>query len=149
MITKAEKKRVFETADQVEGITEPTAGDLFRDAVAQFRMVCGPAHVRIDREAIEMRARTTMPDGIQPRLVSSCRVKIVDLVSRERVYPPAGADSEYRTVRSLSDIMGLEKYNSEMGKRELQMHLAELTGQNVTKLFYKHRPNEIGSRLKP
>ncbi len=42
-----------------------------------------------------------------------------------------------------------ELYRSRSGRRQLEESLANQLGDRIAKLFYKHVPDEIGSRLQP
>ena len=45
--------------------------------------------------------------------------------------------------------MSPELYRSSAGRREIEQLLAAAIADKVTKLFYKHIPDELGSRLTP
>lgn len=96
---------------------------------------------------IEMVTFSGSPDGIQPRMTASMRVRVVDVVNRTRLFPDPATEEQARDVQVVSPAMSLERYRTERGRRELQQVLAALCADKVSKLFYRHTPEELGSRL--
>jgi hypothetical protein len=96
---------------------------------------------------IEMLTFLGSPDGIRPQLTASFTVKVVDVTARRRLFPDPASEVDARELSVMSSVQGLESYRSEQGRRELQNVLGGLVADRVAKLFYRHVPDELGTRL--
>lgn len=97
---------------------------------------------------VEMISFRGSPDGFTPRAAGACRVKVIDTVSRTRLFPPPDDEKEYVEVQAVSPPFSMELFQSSQGRAQIEQMLAGLLGDQVGKLFYKHVPDEIGSHLK-
>ncbi len=98
---------------------------------------------------IEMLSFRGSVDNVSPRPGAMCRVKVIDVVARTRVFPPVGGDSDWQDVGALGAPMSLELYRNSEGRRQIEQSLSAAIADKVTKLFYTHVPDELGSRLTP
>ncbi len=98
---------------------------------------------------IEMLSYRGSPDNITSSPAAACRVKVIGIVNKTRLFPPPGADKAWQDVIAQGPIVSPELYRSSAGRRQIEQLLAEGIADRVTKLFYKHIPDELGSRLTP
>ncbi|MHC4414767.1 MAG: hypothetical protein ACYS0G_05740 [Planctomycetota bacterium] len=98
---------------------------------------------------VEMVSFRGSPDGFTPRPTASCRVKVIDVPNRARLFPGLDAEVPWRDVTVVSPSISTELYRSDSGRRQIEQLLAALLGDRVGKLFYAHVPDEVGSRLEP
>jgi len=98
---------------------------------------------------IEMLSFRGSVDNMTPRPGAMCRVKVIDIVARTRAFPPVGGESDWQEVGALGVPMSLELYRNSEGRRQIEVSLSAAIADKVTKLFYKHVPDELGSRLTP
>lgn len=96
---------------------------------------------------VELDSFKGSPDGVQARMLSACRVKVIDAVAKVRLSPPPDHELGWWEVKTMSGIMNPDQYRTERGRRDLQAILAELTGDDIARVFYKHAPGEVGTRL--
>ncbi len=89
------------------------------------------------------------PDGYTPKPTASCRVKVLDVARRTRLFPPADAERAWRQVAVVAPAINVEQYRTSSGRRQIQQMLALLTADQVAKLFYRHDHVPVGSRLQP
>jgi hypothetical protein len=89
------------------------------------------------------------PDGYSPRPTASCQLKIIDVANRARLFPAPGGDQPFFPVTVISPPISPELYTSTDGRRQIETILAVLLGDQIGKLFYKHVPDELGTRLDP
>jgi len=98
---------------------------------------------------IEMLSYRGSPDNVTPRPSAACRLKVIDIVNKTRVFPAPGADKDWQDVIVQGAPVSPELYRSSAGRRQIEQMLAAAIADGVTKLFYKHIPDELGSRLTP
>ena len=98
---------------------------------------------------IEMLSYRGSPDNVTPRPSAACRLKVIDNVNKVRVFPAPGAEKEWQEIIVQGAPVSPELYRSSAGRREIEQMLAATIADKVTKLFYKHIPDELGSRLTP
>jgi len=96
---------------------------------------------------VEMLSFRGSPDNQEPRPVAACRVKVIDAVSRTRVFPAPESVAGWEDVAVMGRPVSPELYRSNQGRREIEQMLSALVADRVAKLFYKHIPDELGSRL--
>ncbi len=96
---------------------------------------------------IEMLSFRGSPDNRTPRPAAACRVKVLDVVSKTRLFPPPDAESEWADAMTMTSTVSPELYRNSQGRRKIQEMLSLALADQVAKLFYKHIPNELGSRL--
>ena len=98
---------------------------------------------------VEMTSFRGSSDGMTPRPTASCRVKVIDVANHVRLFPPPESELDWQVLTVTSPAINPERYRSSTGRREIEKMLALLTGDQIAKVFYKHVPNELGSRLTP
>jgi hypothetical protein len=89
------------------------------------------------------------PDGYSPRPTASCRIKVIDVANRVRLFPPSDAEQPSYPLIIESPPIDPQLYTSTEGRRQIETILAALLGDRIAKLFYKHVPDELGTRLNP
>ncbi len=98
---------------------------------------------------VEMVAFQGSPDGYTPRPMAACRVRVIDVPNRVRLFPSPEAQEPSRLVQLVSPDVSLDLYQSAAGRRQIEKSMANQLGDRIAELFYKHVPNEVGSRLNP
>jgi hypothetical protein len=98
---------------------------------------------------VEMMSFRGSMDNLRPQPASACRVKVVDVAERRRLYPPPESDNAWDEIMAVSPPLSQELYRTSQGRRQLEQLMAELLGDRIAKMFYKHVPDEIGNRLDP
>ncbi len=98
---------------------------------------------------IEMLSYRGSPDNVTPRPSAACRVKVIDVVNKSRLFPAPSGEKNWQDVIAQGAPVSPELYRSSAGRREIEQLLAAAIADKVTKLFYKHIPDELGSRLTP
>jgi hypothetical protein len=96
---------------------------------------------------IEMLSFQGSTDGYSPRPTAACRLKIVDVPNRTRLFPPPDSDQSWYPVEVVSPPISPDLYQSTEGRRQIEQMLAALVGDQVGKIFYKHERGDLGNRL--
>lgn len=86
-------------------------------------------------------------DGQTPRGMAVCRVRLIDVQNRKRLYPAEDADVPYRQVEIMTGELSEDLYRSRAARMQIYEMLAQELGASVAKLFYKHEPRPLGGRL--
>lgn len=96
---------------------------------------------------VEVTQFAATPDGYTPMPVSSANVKVIDVVSRQRVFP--GAESpEGWPISVKATPVDPSLYSSRTTRLQIYQMLAAQLGDEVAKVFYKHEIKELGERLR-
>ena len=98
---------------------------------------------------IEMLSYRGSADNVTPRPSAMCRLKVIDIVSKTRLFPAPGLENDWQQVIVQGAPVSPELYRSSVGRRQIEKILTEAIADKVTKLFYRHIPDELGSRLTP
>ena len=98
---------------------------------------------------VEMMQFDDTPDGFTPRPIANCHIKVLDLEKKERVYPAEDADVPYREVQVMTREVDPALYASRGGRLKVFEVLAQQTGADIAKLFYKHEHRPMGENLNP
>ncbi len=98
---------------------------------------------------VQMMSFLGSPDGYTPKPTATCRVKVIDVARRTRLFPAPDAVGAWREVAVVVPVISREQYRTASGRRQIEQMLALLTADQVAKLFYRHVHEEIGSRLQP
>ncbi len=98
---------------------------------------------------IEMLSYRGSPDNVTPRPSAACRLKVLDIVKKVRLFPAPSAEKDWQEIIVQGAPVSPELYRSSAGRRQIEQMLAAEIADKVTKLFYKHIPDELGSRLTP
>ncbi len=101
---------------------------------------------------IDMVSFSLSPDNVTPRPVGACQVKVIDVTNRERLFP--SADDGFRgslgyPVQVAMRAVSLERYRTTSSRRSIREQLANEIADQITKVFYRHVPDELGSHLNP
>ncbi len=101
---------------------------------------------------IDMVSFSLSPDNVTPRPVGACQVKVIDVTNRERLFPTA--DGGFRgslgyPVQVAMRQVSLERYRTTSSRRSMREQLATEIADQITKVFYRHVPDELGSHLNP
>lgn len=98
---------------------------------------------------IEMMSFRGSMDNEKPQPAAACKVKIVDVAKHERLFPPPESERPWEEVMAIGPTLSQDLYRTSQGRRQLESLLADLLGDRIGKLFYKHVPDDIGTRLTP
>jgi hypothetical protein len=98
---------------------------------------------------VEMISFRGSSDGYSPRPTASTRIKVIDVPNRARLFPGPEADQPFFPVTIESPPISPDLYTSTEGRRQIESVLAALLGDQIGKLFYRHVPDELGTRLDP
>jgi hypothetical protein len=98
---------------------------------------------------VEMTSFRGSSDGYSPKPTASCRIKVIDVPNRVRLFPGPDAEQPFFPVTIESPAISPDLYTSTEGRRQIESILAALLGDQIGKLFYKHVPDELGTRLDP
>lgn len=86
-------------------------------------------------------------DGQTPRALATARVRVIDVVNRERLYPTSEDDQPFRLVEVLTREFSQDAYASRATRIQIYETLANELGAAIAKLFYRHETRELGQRL--
>ncbi|MCP3905394.1 MAG: hypothetical protein GY715_17345 [Planctomycetes bacterium] len=98
---------------------------------------------------IEMHAFRDTGDGTVPRPTGSCRVRVLDVTNRVRLFPPEDDQMPSRIVNAVIPPVDPGLLRSQSSRLKVHRALIESLGSSVAKLFYRHEARELGDRLKP
>ncbi len=101
---------------------------------------------------INMVAFSLSPEGITPRPSGACQVKVIDVTNRERLFPTEDsgfASSSGYPVQVAMRQVSLERYRTTSSRRRINEQLANEIADQITKVFYRHVPRELGRNLNP
>ncbi|MCI0365810.1 MAG: hypothetical protein L0Y44_00420 [Phycisphaerales bacterium] len=96
---------------------------------------------------VEMAQFQTTADGYTPRPIASCRVRVIDVENRKRVFPPAESPVQAQVVNVAAREFSPELFRTRAGRLKVLEGLAIETGDRIAKLFYKHETKELGKNL--
>ena len=98
---------------------------------------------------VEMVQFADTPDGYIPRPVAICRVRVIDVENRKRLFPGPDEHDNARQVQVPTHEVDPDLYRTRSGRLQVSQDLALDTGHEIGKLFYKHERKELGSNLNP
>lgn len=98
---------------------------------------------------VQMIAFSGTSDGVTPRPTAICRVRVIDVAERERLYPPPDSQEASRLVQVNIREVDPAMLRSTASRLKVYEALAEETGGQIAKLFYKHEIKELGGSLQP
>ena len=101
---------------------------------------------------VDMVAFSLSPEGITPRPSGACQVKVIDVENRERLFPTEDSTSRNTSgfpVQVAMREVSLEQYRTTSSRRRISEQLADEIASQVTKVFYRHVPRELGRNLNP
>jgi len=86
-------------------------------------------------------------DGHNPAPLAGCSVRVVDVETREQLFPvPESTDAAYK-VRSALHRVDPHQLESVSETRKLAHKLAVQMGDDIAKLFYTHTTGRLGENL--
>jgi hypothetical protein len=88
------------------------------------------------------------PDGVTPRPIAAAQVKVLDVINRTRLFPPAEEMDAYPLNVEMPPV-NTENYASMDSRTVILEMLADQTGVELAKLFYEHETKELGGNLDP
>ena len=101
---------------------------------------------------VDMREFSLSPEGITPRPSGACQIKVIDVANRERLFPTQENVSRNTSgfpVQVAMREVSLEQYRTASSRRRIREDLAGKIADQVTKVFYRHVPRELGRNLNP
>jgi hypothetical protein len=100
--------------------------------------------------AVEMLMFTESPDGGATLIpTAACRVKVLDLETRKRLYPPAEAEVASRYLEVRLPPIDPVLLRSRAGRLQIFNDLAGETGLSIAELFYEHEKRMPGGGIGP
>lgn len=98
---------------------------------------------------VEMTHFQHSPDGFVPRPYAACRVRVIDVENRMRVFPgPESPDNSF-AIQAMTREVDPEAFRNNATRLAAYEGLANLLGDEIAKLFYKHEAKELGGSLNP
>jgi hypothetical protein len=98
---------------------------------------------------IEMHAFRDTGDGSVPRPTAACRVRLLDVVNRVRLFPDPEGQMPSRLVNANTPPIDPGLLRSPSSRLKVHRALVTSLGKEIVKLFYKHEARELGDRLNP
>jgi hypothetical protein len=98
---------------------------------------------------IEMVQFTETPDGAVVSPTAGCRVKVIDIQEKVRLYPPPGTADSSRFVAANLQPMDPNVLRTQSGRLGVFNALATETGMRVSLLFFEHDPKLYRQTLAP
>jgi len=98
---------------------------------------------------IEIDSFTESPDNYQPTPQATARVKVIDVVEQQRLFPADQSNSfDFYTVNTQIEEVDRQLYRSASTRRAIREMLARQLGTRIGQLFYEHKPpDRLGQRL--
>lgn len=97
---------------------------------------------------VRMRAFTPQIDRWSYRAGAVADVKVLDVVSQQRLFPPPGGNEDTFAVRTIINDINPDLYRSRSSRLQILEMLALELGDDIARLFFKHRPKDtLGERL--
>ncbi len=93
---------------------------------------------------VEMMTYRISLDGVTPKPAASARVRVIDAVAREALFP-SGTSGEL--VQSQMREVAPDRYGNTTGRRQIEDELAVEFGTEIAELFYDHEKRELGAGL--
>ena len=98
---------------------------------------------------VEMAMFTESPDGVTPRPTAQCRVRVIDVAARSRLFPPNEGTQASWPVEAVLREVDPALFRSQSSRLKILQLLAEETGDQIAKLFYEHERVDLGEHLEP
>ena len=89
------------------------------------------------------------PDGVTPRPIAVAQVKVIDAVSRTKLFPAPEAETDAWPLEVAMTPVSMDAYASDGSRMVILEMLADETGERLAKLFYEHETKELGGNLEP
>jgi hypothetical protein len=96
---------------------------------------------------IEMLQFADTPDGYTPRPIAACRVRVIDVDNRKRVFPGPEMRESSHLLQVMTREVDPELYRTRAGRLQVFDALAHETGHEIAKVFYKHERKQLGGNL--
>jgi hypothetical protein len=88
-------------------------------------------------------------DGVTPRPIAACRLKVLDVQQRVRLFPDEFSEQPSHMVEVTMPPVSAELYRSRDTLVQIYEMLAIETGNQIAKVFYEHETKELGGSLNP
>jgi hypothetical protein len=89
-------------------------------------------------------------DEFNPRPSAACWVRVLDVPTSSRVFPPPDSGEKAHLVQiAPREVMTGGGSGGAASTRRKQELLAEQLGDELARLFYEHTPRELGANLNP
>ena len=97
---------------------------------------------------VEVSRFAETPDGITPRPTATCMVSVLDLNQKKRVFP-TGSEMGQKAIPVTASLGEVDPMllRSQSARTKLHQQLAREMGEEIAKLFYKHKVYDMGDRL--
>jgi hypothetical protein len=98
---------------------------------------------------VEVESATTSLDGYTTQPAAVCEVRVIDVVSRQRLFPLGSDPNESvgHSMRIVAQRIGTPAAASGVSTLQAYELLAAEMGSQIAKLFYEHSVEKIGKNL--
>ncbi len=93
---------------------------------------------------VEMVSFDLSPDGATPKPAASANVKVVDVKSKQRLFPPPGGEQAGYLVTAETEALQPGIYRTSAGRRTVEDLLEKRLADQIAKVFYEHEPSAFG-----
>jgi hypothetical protein len=85
-------------------------------------------------------------EGYERRPIAACRVRVIDVENRTRLYPPSDSVDNARLVQVRMREVTEDAYRTRGTRHQISVALADELGDTIARLFYRHE-RDLGGRL--
>jgi hypothetical protein len=99
---------------------------------------------------IEMIQFALTPDGVTPTPTAACRMRVIDVANRKRLFPdPEDTQQPFRQVSTKLQAVDPQLFESRASRVGVYKTMAAKLGRDLGKIFYRHEAVDLGERLQP
>lgn len=99
---------------------------------------------------VQMETFAESRDRYTPQPVAAARIKVLDVVNDERIFPTGDETIDFILVQTNLGDIDRDLYKSASTRRQIREMLAKALGDDIAKVFYEHKPSDmLGERLEP
>jgi len=84
-----------------------------------------------------------------PRPSAACWVRVIDIENRKKIFPSDDSGQVAHLLQVTTREVDPEVYRTRAGREQVFEGLAQTTGEEIGKLFYKHERRQLGANLNP
>jgi hypothetical protein len=96
---------------------------------------------------VQMMTFRDTDDGVSPRPIAACQVRVLDVVNRVRLFPAEEEQQAARPVSVKLPPVDPSAFRTQSNRLKIHRALAEELGEEIAKIFYKHEYKDVGERL--
>ncbi len=83
-------------------------------------------------------------DGASPQPTATARIKVLDIKSRERLFPPPGGEHAGYEVTAQTEALQPGIYRTSAGRRQVEEMMEKRLADAIAKCFYDHEKRSFG-----